>query len=35
MTREFNRLETDKIVEVRRRQIRIIDMARLKQAEED
>lgn len=35
VTREFNRLESEKIVEVRRRQIRIIDMARLKKSEED
>lgn len=33
VTREFNRLEAENIVEVRRRQIRIIDIERLKQAE--
>ncbi|CAN5902949.1 Crp/Fnr family transcriptional regulator [soil metagenome] len=35
VTREFNRLESEKVVEVRRRQIRITDMARLKRSEED
>ncbi len=33
VTREFNRLETERIVEIRRRQIRIVDIARLKQTE--
>ena len=33
VTREFNRLEAENIVEVRRRQIRIVDIERLKQAE--
>src|SRR4051812_13249390 len=35
VTREFNRLEAEKVVEVRRRQIRIIDMHRLRKVEED
>ena len=34
VTREFNRLEADGIVEVRRRQLRIIDIKRLQEAEE-
>ena len=34
MTREFNRLEADGIVEVRRRQLRIVDIKRLQEAEE-
>lgn len=33
VTREFNRLEAERIVEIRRRQIRIVDIARLKQTE--
>jgi CRP-like cAMP-binding protein len=33
VTREFNRLEAENIVEVRRRQIRIVDIERLKHAE--
>ena len=35
VTREFNRLESENIVEVRRRQIRIVDIERLKRAEDD
>ena len=35
VTREFNRLEAANVIEVRRRQIRIVDMERLKAAEED
>jgi len=35
VTREFNRLEAGKVIEVRRRQIRIVDMERLKAAEEE
>ena len=35
VTREFNRLESGKVIEVRRRQIRILDMERLQQAEEE
>jgi len=35
VTREFNRLESENIVEVRRRQIRIIDIERLKQGDGD
>ena len=31
VTREFNRLESENIIEVRRKQIRIIDIERLKQ----
>ena len=31
VTREFNRLESENIIEVRRKQIRIIDIQRLKQ----
>jgi CRP/FNR family transcriptional regulator, cyclic AMP receptor protein len=34
VTREFNRLEADGIVEVRRRQLRIIDIKRLQEGEE-
>ena len=34
VTREFNRLEADGIVEVRRRQLRIVDIKRLQEAEE-
>lgn len=34
VTREFNRLEAENIIEVRRRQIRIIDIERLKHADE-
>jgi CRP/FNR family cyclic AMP-dependent transcriptional regulator len=35
VTREFNRLEAEGVIEVRRRQIRIVDIERLKQAEKD
>lgn len=35
VTREFNRLESENIVEVRRRQIRIVDIERLKRTDED
>jgi CRP/FNR family transcriptional regulator, cyclic AMP receptor protein len=35
VTREFNRLEAGKVIEVRRRQIRIVDIERLKRADED
>jgi CRP/FNR family cyclic AMP-dependent transcriptional regulator len=35
VTREFNRLEAAKVIEVRRRQIRIVDMERLKATEEE
>ena len=34
VTREFNRLETEGIIEVRRRQLRIIDIKKLEQPEE-
>jgi CRP-like cAMP-binding protein len=34
VTREFNRLEADGIVEVRRRQLRIVDIKRLQEGEE-
>jgi hypothetical protein len=34
VTREFNRLESENIIEVRRKQIRIIDIERLKHSEE-
>jgi CRP-like cAMP-binding protein len=33
VTREFNRLEAENIIEVRRKQIRIIDLERLKHAD--
>jgi hypothetical protein len=35
VTREFNRLEAENIIEVRRKQIRIIDLQRLKHADGD
>jgi CRP-like cAMP-binding protein len=35
VTREFNRLEASKVIEVRRRQIRIVDIERLRHTEED
>lgn len=35
VTREFNRLEGNKVIEVRRRQIRILDMERLRQVDEE
>ena len=35
VTREFNRLESENIVEVRRRQIRIIDIERLKSPDDE
>jgi CRP/FNR family cyclic AMP-dependent transcriptional regulator len=35
VTREFNRLEAAGIVEVRRRQLRIVDVKKLQEAEED
>jgi len=35
VTREFNRLEADGVIEVRRRQILIVDLDRLKQAEKE
>ena len=34
VTREFNRLEEEQIIEVRRQQIRIVDIARLREGEE-
>jgi len=34
VTREFNRLEAEGVIEVRRRQLRIIDIAKLQHAEE-
>lgn len=34
VTREFNRLEEEQIIEVRRQQIRIVDIARLREADE-
>jgi CRP-like cAMP-binding protein len=34
VTREFNRLEEEQLLEIRRRQIRIVDLERLKRLEE-
>jgi len=35
VTREFNRMESEKLLEVSRRQISILDLARLEQAAEE